>query len=51
MTYAKYVLLKENKNLLKLNVIIEYAQNVSKNFKNNIKYVHFVDRKIGMKKE
>ena len=52
MTYVKYVLVKENNNLLDLNVDIEFAQSVLNNFKNknNINYVHFVDNKIGMKK-
>ena len=49
--YAKYVLMKENKNLLNLSVAIKFAQSVLNNFKNknNINYVHFVDKKIGMK--
>ena len=52
MTYVKYVLVKENNNLLDLNVDIKFAQSVLNNFKNknNINYVHFVDNKIGMKK-
>ena len=52
MTYVKYVLVKENNNLLNLNVDIKFAQSVLNNFKNknNINYVHFVDNKIGMKK-
>ena len=51
MTYVKYVLVKENNNLLDLNVDIKFAQSVLNNFKNknNINYVHFVDKKIGMK--
>ena len=52
MIYVKYVLMRENKNLLNLNVDIKFAQSVLNNFKNknNINYVHFVDNKIGMKK-
>ena len=52
MTYVKYVLMKENKNLLRLNVDIKYVYNVLKDFKNNrnIIYVHYVDKIIGMKK-
>ena len=51
MIYVKYVSMKENKNLLKLNVAIKYAQNALNNLnnKNNINYVHFVDNMIGMK--
>ena len=52
MIYVRYALMKENNNLLNLNVDIKYAQNVLNNLKNknNINYVQFVDRKIGMKK-
>ena len=52
MTYVKYVLMKENKNLLRLNVDIKYVQIALKDFKNNrnIVYVHYVDNIIGMKK-
>ena len=51
MIYVKYVSMKENNNLLKLNVDIKYVQSVLNNLKNknNINYVHFVDKKIGMK--
>lgn len=51
MTYVKYVSMKENKNLLKLNVDTKYVQDVLNNLKNkkNINYVHFVDSMIGMK--
>ena len=52
MIYVKYVLMKENKNLLKLSVAIKYVWNVLKNYKDNknINYVHHVDNIIGMKK-
>ena len=52
MTYVKYVLMKENKNLLKLNVVIKYVYNVLNNLSNNIdiNYVHYVDKIIGIKK-
>ena len=53
MTYVKYVLVKENNNLLNLNVAIKYVQSVLNNLKNknNMIYVHFVDSMIGMKKQ
>lgn len=51
MTYVKYALMKEIKNLLKLFVDIEYVQNVLNNLKNknNINYAHFADNIIGIK--
>ena len=50
--HAKYVLMKENNNLLNQNVDIKFVYNALKNLKikNKINYAHFVDRKIGMKK-
>lgn len=52
MMYVKYVSMKENKNLLKLSVVIKYVWNVLNNFKNNknMNYAHYVDNIIGMKK-
>ena len=52
MMCVKYVLMKENKNLLNQSVDIKYAQSVLNNLKNknNINYVHYVDSMIGMKK-
>ena len=51
MIHVKYVSMKENKNLLKLNVDIKYVQNALNNFKNknNINYARFVDNIIGIK--
>ena len=45
--------MKENKNLLKLNVIIKYVQIAFNNLENNMimNHVHFVDNMIGMKKQ
>lgn len=53
MIYVKYVLMRENKNLLNLNVVIKYVQNAFNNLKNknNINCVHFVDRKIGIRNQ
>ena len=53
MIHVKYVLMKENKNLLKLNVIIKYVQIAFNNLKNKMimNHVHFVDNMIGMKKQ
>lgn len=52
MIHAKYALVKDKKNLLYLFAVIKYVQIALKNLKNknNINYVQFVDRKIGMKK-
>ena len=51
MIYVKYVLVKENKNLLNQSVDTKYVHSVLNNLnnKNNINYVHFVDSMIGMK--
>ena len=52
MIHVKYVLVKENKNLLNQNVTIKYVCNVLRNLKNNknINNVQFVDNMIGMKR-
>ena len=52
LIHVKYVLMKENKNLLNQCADIKYVQSVLNNLKNknNINYVHFVDNIIGIKK-
>ena len=51
--HAKYVLMKENKNLLYLNADTKYVQNVLNNLKDkkNMNHVLYVDKIIGMKKQ
>ena len=49
MTYAKYVLIKVNKNLLRLVVSTIYVKNVLENYLRRIKFIIalYVDNKIG----
>ena len=51
MIYVKYALWKENKNLLKQNVVILYVTNAYQSLLNqaNINYAQYVDKKTGMK--
>ena len=51
--HAKYVSMKENKNLLNQIVIIKFVQTALKNFKNkkSINYVHYVDNMTGIKQQ
>ena len=47
--YVKYVLLKENKSLLKQNAIMEYVQNVLNNYLKKINnFVQYVDKQNGL---